>query len=175
MSLEIHSLNPKYLGEPLYMQLYSHLRDGILAGQIRAGERLPSKRQLAADLNMSQNTVIRAYQQLLDEGYIRAKERSGYYVEEISVLYRPLELDVKTPKKGSEEDEKEILYDFGYGGVDNENFPWKILQKTYRKVISAAGEELCRMPQEQGHERLRETLSSYLYRARGFYVEILNK
>ena len=55
--------------EPLHSQLYRALRATILRGELPSGARLPSTRALAADEGLSRNTVLRAYDQLLGEGY----------------------------------------------------------------------------------------------------------
>ena len=55
---------------PLYRQLYNTLREAILAGQLKAGARLPATRALANALTISRNTVMNAYAQLLAEGYV---------------------------------------------------------------------------------------------------------
>lgn len=62
---------------PLGRQLYDALRQAVLRGQIRPGERLPSTRMLAADLGVSRNTVTSAFEQLLAEGYIESRVGSG--------------------------------------------------------------------------------------------------
>ncbi len=67
----------------LYIQLYEALAEDISAGRIAAGSRLPSKRQLSEQLGISQSTVLGAYELLIDNGYIQARERSGYYVNSI--------------------------------------------------------------------------------------------
>ncbi|PYS93134.1 MAG: PLP-dependent aminotransferase family protein [Acidobacteria bacterium] len=67
-------------GAPLYRQLYDELRTAILSGQLRAGTRLPSTRELAADLRVSRNTVLNAFEQLLAEGYVEGQVGSGTYV-----------------------------------------------------------------------------------------------
>ena len=54
---------------PLFRQLYYALRDGIIAGQLAAGTRLPSTRLLALDLGVARITVQHAYEQLVIEGY----------------------------------------------------------------------------------------------------------
>ncbi|MFG0297634.1 MAG: PLP-dependent aminotransferase family protein [Maioricimonas sp. JB045] len=63
--------------QPLYRQLEQRLRDAILAGQLKPAERVPSTRRLAADLQVSRNTVSLAYAQLLSEGYLEAEVGSG--------------------------------------------------------------------------------------------------
>ena len=65
---------------PLYEQLYRAVRQDIMSGALKGGERLPSKRKLAAHLEISQITVETAYSQLLAEGYITSRPRSGYFV-----------------------------------------------------------------------------------------------
>ncbi|MCB0035072.1 MAG: GntR family transcriptional regulator, partial [Anaerolineales bacterium] len=55
--------------EPLHRQLYGSLRQAILQQQLTAGQRLPSTRALADELNVSRNTIVNAYEQLLAEGY----------------------------------------------------------------------------------------------------------
>lgn len=64
----------------LHRQLYDGVRQAILAGQLVAGARLPSTRSLADTLEVSRNTVLLAYEQLLIEGYIRGKVGAGTYV-----------------------------------------------------------------------------------------------
>src|SRR5437868_3923325 len=65
---------------PLYRQLYDSLRRAILAGQLAPGTRLQSTREMAEELNVSRNTVVNAYEQLLAEGYLEGQVGSGTYV-----------------------------------------------------------------------------------------------
>ena len=55
----------------LYEYLYNCIKDDILSGKIKAGEKLPSKRQMAKNHGISVITVENAYAQLVVEGYIR--------------------------------------------------------------------------------------------------------
>ena len=64
-------------GVPLYEALYRCLRRDILSGKLAAGEKLASKRALAAHLEVSKLPVEAAYNQLLAEGYIRSEEKVG--------------------------------------------------------------------------------------------------
>ena len=66
----------------LQTQLREKLVDAIMGGQIPALTRLPSSRQLAKLLGVSRNTVTLAYQSLIDDGFLIARERSGYYVND---------------------------------------------------------------------------------------------
>lgn len=68
---------------PLYEYLYHCLKEDILSGRIPAGTKLPSKRELAADNQISIRTVMNAYDQLLTEGYITAEEKRGYFAAKL--------------------------------------------------------------------------------------------
>ncbi|HEX3987374.1 MAG TPA: PLP-dependent aminotransferase family protein [Acidobacteriaceae bacterium] len=67
-------------GEPLFRQVYGRIRQGILSGTLRAGERLPSTRDLAEQLGISRTVVVAAYELLLAEGYATGRVGSGTFV-----------------------------------------------------------------------------------------------
>jgi GntR family transcriptional regulator/MocR family aminotransferase len=64
----------------LQQQLYTRLRDDILAGRLRSGERLPPSRVLATQLAISRTTVVLVYDQLVAEEYAEARQGAGTYV-----------------------------------------------------------------------------------------------
>jgi GntR family transcriptional regulator/MocR family aminotransferase len=64
----------------LQAQIRQKLVDSILLGTFTPDQRLPSSRKLAEQLGVARNTVVLAYQQLIDEGYLLSRERSGLYV-----------------------------------------------------------------------------------------------
>jgi GntR family transcriptional regulator / MocR family aminotransferase len=66
--------------EPLTNQLIEQLRDAIRHGRIRPGTRLPSSRRLSDQLCISRNTVVRAYDALIVEGYVESRPASGIFV-----------------------------------------------------------------------------------------------
>ncbi|MGA8109364.1 MAG: PLP-dependent aminotransferase family protein [Acidobacteriaceae bacterium] len=67
-------------GEPLFRQVYAGIRQAILAGTLRAGERLPSTRDLAEQLGISRTVVLLAYEHLIAEGFAAGQAGSGTYV-----------------------------------------------------------------------------------------------
>ena len=73
-----------------YDYLYRCIKGDIFSGTLAAGEKLPSKRALAENLNVSRITVENAYQQLLTEGYLQSRPRSGYYAEVLETLPQPV-------------------------------------------------------------------------------------
>lgn len=62
-------------GLPIYLQIVRHVKRGIAAGTVQAGDELPSRRVLSAQLGVNPNTVQKAYRQLEEEGLITS--RSG--------------------------------------------------------------------------------------------------
>lgn len=67
-------------GTPLHRQIYDGMRRAILDGALRAGQRVPSTRVLAADIGVSRLSVLTAYDQLLHEGYLQGRVGSGTFV-----------------------------------------------------------------------------------------------
>jgi GntR family transcriptional regulator / MocR family aminotransferase len=65
---------------PTHRRLYTAIRRAITEQVLPSGSRLPSTRELASDLSVSRNTILAAFNQLLDEGYVAAKTGSGTYV-----------------------------------------------------------------------------------------------
>lgn len=65
---------------PLFEQVASSVRADILTGRLTAGDRLPSAREVAASLHINVHTVLRAYQQLRDEGLVDLRRGRGAVV-----------------------------------------------------------------------------------------------
>lgn len=68
---------------PLYKQIYTEIKDSIINGDLVEDEPLPSIRALEKELNVSRNTVDRAYRQLVAEGYARSSQGKRFFVENI--------------------------------------------------------------------------------------------
>ncbi len=68
--------------EPIYRQIYTQIRKQILTNELKAGELLPSMRQLAKDLDISIITTKRAYEELENDGFIYTIVGKGSFVSE---------------------------------------------------------------------------------------------
>ena len=77
-------LNPAS-GVPLYLQLIEQVKHAIETGVLRAGDQLPSVRQIAEELLINPNTAARAYRELEHEGIVELKHGSGAYIREFMV------------------------------------------------------------------------------------------
>ncbi len=151
----------------LYEQLYRNIKNDILNGKIKSGERLPSKRSLAENLKLSVITVESAYSQLIAEGYIFAVEKKGYFV-----------CSIETPKavkqiKMIEKDKPKPSYfmDFCTNNISYDLFPFTVWTKILRNVILNEGTKLLQPLQYNGVYELRKAIASYLYHFRGIEVD----
>ena len=68
---------------PLYLRLINEIKSKIHSGEIAAGEKMPSLRKLAHDLDVSRTTAEAAYSQLVAEGYLIASPKRGYFAGSI--------------------------------------------------------------------------------------------
>ena len=109
-------------GVPLYEQLYRSLAAEMRTGAISAGTRMPGKRRLAAELSVSVNTVDAAYPLLAAEGYLEARERSGFYVQEYLALPERTESAAPPQPEAAPAPEQPVRYDLSTRGVDPELF-----------------------------------------------------
>ena len=144
---------------PLYEQLYRALKEDILSGAIAGGEKLPSKRTLAEHLNISRITVENAYSQLLAEGYILSRPKSGYYAETLEALpqTRP-EQTVSTEMPAPPPT------------VSAEQFPYSVWAKLMRNVLLDNHDLLLLPPPNTGLPALRKAIAGLLLRSRGMTV-----
>ena len=151
-------------GVPLYEALYRCIREDILSGKLEPGQKLPSKRTLAANLEVSKITVEGAYQQLLSEGYISAREKVGYFVEAVEGLRPQPEVALALAPAAAEE----TGVDLTAGG--SAEFPFSVWSRLQRTVMLDLGEELLRPLPNQGHPGLRQAIAEHLRAFRGMTV-----
>ena len=139
----IHIRRDEY--SSLQTQIREALVSAILDGQLAQEEPVPSTRKMAKTLGVSRNTVVLAYQGLLDDGYLVARERSGYYVSDkalatvptkINKVEKPVEerssplWDKRLVNRPAEQeniskplDWQSYKFPFIYGQVDHNLFP----------------------------------------------------
>ncbi|MDC7126212.1 MAG: GntR family transcriptional regulator [Spirochaetales bacterium] len=72
-------------GKAIYVQIADYISEKILKGKWIEGDRIPSVREFAVDIEVNPNTVMRAYSYLQDEGIIYNKRGIGYFVGENSM------------------------------------------------------------------------------------------
>lgn len=150
---------------PLFMQLYTHIKNEITKGNFEPDEKLPSKRKLSDFLQCSQNTVQAAYDQLIDEGYIASRPKSGHYVADLQGI---VSIGLARPKApDNSHHHKQYAYDFAHQGVDYQCFPFSVWRKLTREAIQSNDRDLMRAGHPQGDPDLRVSLARYLHHSRG--------
>ncbi len=156
------------LARPLIWQVYEQMRIQILQGTLQAGQQLPSTRELAADLHVSRNVILEAYDQLLAEGYIESHAGSGTYVAEGTYLggeRSEPELQHSQPI-GPQLTERDVI-DFRSGLPALELFPRKRWSQLTQCVYSEATPAAFGYSNPEGSAELRTVLARYLLRTRG--------
>lgn len=161
----------KNIKKPLYEQLYKRIRELIASGAIKDGEKLPSRRRIAAHLQVSVNTVENAYAQLLAEGYIESVAKKGYYARRgeaagVSVSRAEAPVIVQASAAPAEK----CLYDLKTNAVDTDSFPFSIWTKLMRQSLREEKDSLLDPCHPQGSLSLRVEIARYLDSFRGVTV-----
>jgi GntR family transcriptional regulator len=89
-ALDLHS------GVPVYRQLIDQVRAGVASGTLSSGDQLPTVRQLAVDLTINPNTVMRAYRELELGGMLETHQGTGTFISD------------KKPEKNSAERDRQL-------------------------------------------------------------------
>lgn len=142
----------------MYLRLYSQINAAVQDGSVKKGERLPSIREAAAQLNISRTTVENAYIRLCIEGVAESSPQRGYF---ICGRAKQTKKSEKAPKS-----ENKILYDFSGRSIDSAAADISFWKKTVREVLRNT-DELISYGDPQGESGLRLALASYSYKARG--------
>ena len=143
-----------------YLQLYTQIRDDIIKGIYPFHSKLPSKRVIASEVGVSTVTVEHAYALLCDEGYVESRERSGYFV----IFQTDDGFATPAPKK--------ISFPISHHQKDSvADFPFSVLAKTMRSVISEAGDSILQRSPNLGCMELREAIRLYLAQSRGIIAD----
>lgn len=140
-----------------YIRVYEKLRDDVADGAYAYGERLPSKRTAAAEFGVSVITAEHAYRLLEEEGYIRSRERSGFFVcyDAKDAFSYPARQAAQTASAAE-------------GGAAR--FPYTVYAKAVRKILAERGGEILVRSPGAGRVELRLALARYLARSRGMRV-----
>ena len=157
----------KQAGLSLYEQLYRRVKADILSGRLTAGEKLPSKRALAAHLEVSVITVKNAYEQLMAEGYLTGVEKKGYFVS--AVLPSPAAVPA-SPEQPPPPREPVWFLDLATNSIAAEDFPFTVWARLMRQTILEQGTGLLRSTPPQGAWALRQAIAAHLRQFRAMEV-----
>ncbi len=172
--------------DSLYEQLYKYIKKDITDGNIIPGTKLPSKRMLAKNLNISTITVENAYGQLIAEGYIYSEPKKGYFVSDIVPGAKSYISNISSNKRTSKPsisnndsskqsadisgDARKLFADFISNRTIYSNFPFATWAKLMREVMNEQSELLLTNPPAGGILALRNAIAEHLYQFRGMNV-----
>src|SRR6202030_3246232 len=173
MAIEWSGLSPELLvrlarsaSQPLRAQLEASLREAIRGGRLRAGERLPSSRELARELGVSRGMVQDCYGQLLAEGSLPSRTGSATRVADVSG--RPAgDQPAAAPAAGSaprRASEPPLIADFQHGVPDLSSFPRTDWAWAIKQACTQAADADLGYGDPHGSVALREVLAGYLRR-----------
>ncbi len=178
---------------PLFRQLYTRIREAILSRQLEGGTQLPPTRELAEQLQVSRNTVINAFEQLIAEGYLEGRVGSGTYVARVlpeELLQARIDIQHISPstekqapgisqrgKLLSEAVIAPIRYTstpraFQPGLPALDHFPFEIWSRLAAHCWRNPPSELLGYGDPQGYRPLREAIVGYLKASRGVRCDI---
>lgn len=169
--------------ETLYEYFYNCLKNDILNGILRPDEKLPSKRAFASNHGVSVITVENTYGQLMAEGYIYSKAKSGFYVSHsISDIqgqfnYRQhfdidknKNVDSYTSEIAIENNKREDFINLTSNHTNKDYFPFSVWAKLNRQILSDENENLLTPPPMGGAVELRQAIAKHLHDFRGIDV-----
>ncbi|MBQ3404823.1 MAG: PLP-dependent aminotransferase family protein [Oscillospiraceae bacterium] len=146
---------------PKYQLLYSLIRDDIKSGVLPAGVKLPSRRAFAEHLGVSTATVDCAYRQLISEGYVQPRSRSGYYVCKMELL------DINPVKDRT----IRLSSDPEPDANDAVGFEYSAFSKLMREVITKYDRVLMQKSPHNGCAALRNAIAFHLLHFRGMIAQ----
>ena len=158
--------------DSLYEFLYKSIRDDIISGKLKTDEKLPSKRALAEHLSISTITIENAYNQLVAEGYIYSKPKSGFYVS--SIVSPVVQSYTKKNMYPAEKELSDVVLftaDFGNNSASQDSFPFVTWTKLMRQTMSDKREKLTFNSPSVGIGELRCAISDYLFQFRGMSAD----
>ena len=158
---------------PYHRQIFEGLREAILDGRLRPGDRLPATRELASALGVARNTAARAYEDLLAGGYLEARVGAGTFVS--SGIRPPLGRG-STPPLGHTMPQgapaparakEPHRFDFLPGIPDWDAFPRALWHRLLGRALRARASELRRYGDPAGYFPLRAAIARHLAVSRG--------
>lgn len=158
--LEVHAKTP------MYIQIYQYVKKEILGSHLQAGEKLPSARSLANNLQVSRSTVDTAYEQLVAEGYVEARPKRGFFVNSITHLQQFTSTNQKEEHPPETDSKKvSIRYDFNPDAIDTEHFPYSVWKSLGKNQLDIPDNFLS--GDRRGDQPLRQAIANYLLGSRG--------
>lgn len=155
--------------DTLYEHLYKCIKNDILQGILRPGDKLPSKRTFAKNLNISTITIENAYSQLLAEGYIYSIPKKGYFVADLNRKIQDTS-PIRSENIATVANPEIYFADFINNQTNPDNFPFTVWTKLMREIILDKSRELMTNSPSGGIMELRCAIAGHLKEFRNMNV-----
>lgn len=155
---------------PMYLQICNRFKTAIEQGHLHAGDRVPSIRALAIELNIAGSTVEAAYRILVDEGYLQARGAAGTVVSPslpipTNAKHRPIRKGVPHAASIDHEGGQSKPLQMGLPALDA--FPRKVWSRLVGYRQRRTEPTRLGFPEPAGYDRLRQRIATYLGISRG--------
>lgn len=155
---------------PLYIEIYQDIKQKIEHGHYSEGEKLSSIRNLSDVYGVSRNTIIKALQELELEGFIKAVEKSGFYVLDTEYLY-PKKMKTERRQRRCCPNRRDYKLDCSHNAIAYQKLPISTMQKLYREVLAQGDYNFVYHSHPQGKQELRYAISRHLKQSRDMEVD----
>ncbi|MDR6545567.1 GntR family transcriptional regulator/MocR family aminotransferase [Chryseobacterium rhizosphaerae] len=159
------------LDKAVYLQIADSIITDIRSGRLKPGDALPGSRNLAASLQINRNTVVEAYQVLINEEWVISKERKGIFVsDQLPALqhkraHKSIGNQDQPMKSGG------ILINFDDGHPDSKIAPVTELARAYRQIFSIKAKwQMMGYGDEHGDIEFRNMIAKMLNHQRGMQI-----
>ncbi|PIF45824.1 GntR family transcriptional regulator/MocR family aminotransferase [Chryseobacterium sp. 52] len=162
----------KKLEKAVYLQIADTIIVDIRSGRLKAGDALPGSRNLALMLKVNRNTVVEAYQVLINEEWVISKERKGIFVsDKLPLLRERLSAGHPNTEENSFAFNRPLI-NFDDGHPDSKIAPVTELARAYRQIFNRKAKwQMMGYGNEHGDMEFRKTISQMLNHQRGMHID----
>lgn len=161
----------KKLGKAVYLQIADTIISDIRSGRLKAGDALPGSRNLAQTLKINRNTVVEAYQVLINEEWVISRERKGIFVSERLPVLHERNADALHDSHHQQAISNGIVINFDDGHPDSKIAPVTELARAYRQIFAIKAKwQMMGYGNEHGDTEFRKMVSQMLNHQRGMHI-----
>lgn len=161
----------KKLDKAVYLQIADTIITDIRSGRLKAGDALPGSRNMATMLKINRNTVVEAYQVLINEEWVISKERQGIFVSDNIPVMHSKRMNSISEVQNIQVTTDRMMINFDDGHPDSKIAPVTELARAYRQIFGIKAKwQMMGYGDEHGDIEFRKTISKMLNHQRGMQI-----
>lgn len=161
----------KKLEKAVYLQIADTIISDIRSGRLKTGDTLPGSRNLAQTLKINRNTVVEAYQVLINEEWVISRERKGIFVSERLPALHEKNAEASHNPHQQQVMSNGIVINFDDGHPDSKIAPVTELARAYRQIFGIKAKwQMMGYGNEHGDTEFRKMISQMLNHQRGMHI-----